>query len=115
MRGDRLKKRREELGLSQQELGDRIGMAYQAISRYETNRADPSAETLARIATSLEVSTDYLLGLVDAPTARLQEADLSPAERKLIHALRQGVESELLELLLQYRRAAEERAGKERT
>lgn len=108
MRGERLKSRRERLGLSQQELGDRVGMAYQAISRYEANRSEPSAETLAKMAAALEVSADYLLGLVDEPATRLQEAELSALERKLVNTVRKGLEVELLEVLLEIRRERDE-------
>lgn len=89
-RGDRLKIIREQLNLTQDELNSRIGLGPSQIYRYETSKADPSPEILVRIAVELEVTTDWLLGLVDDPNSHLEEADLTPAERKLLAAFRRG-------------------------
>jgi Predicted transcriptional regulator len=97
MRADRLKQRREERGLTQAELGARLKIEAQAVYRYEKGQSDPSADTLGRMAKELEVTADWLIGLVDDQNERLSEADLSPAERKLIDALRKGLLIEALE------------------
>lgn len=101
MRGDRLKQRREELGLSQADLGARLGIEAQAVYRYEKEQADPSSEVLGRFAKELEVTADYLIGLVDAPTGHLSEEALSPTERKLIAAVRKGLIVEAMEVTLE--------------
>jgi transcriptional regulator with XRE-family HTH domain len=88
MRGERLRKRREDLGLSQAELGERLGIEGRAIYRYEKNQVDPSADTLAKLSQELRVTADYLLGLVDEPSEHLTEEALTPAERKLLAAFR---------------------------
>lgn len=89
-RGDRLKLIRENRGLTQDDLNTRLGFGPAQIYRYETGKADPSSEILVRIARELEVTTDWLLGLVDTPNELLQEKDLSSAERKLLSAFRRG-------------------------
>lgn len=89
-RGDRLKQIRENRGLTQDDLNTRLGFGAAQIYRYETGKADPSPDVLARIAVELEVTTDWLLGLVATPNEHLQGKDLSAAERKLLSAFRRG-------------------------
>ena len=60
--GDRIRSVRMARGLTQSDLGKRSGMADSAIRRYESNRVNPTATTLQRIAAALDVSVDYLLG-----------------------------------------------------
>lgn len=90
MRADRLRQRREELGLTQAELGERLNLEAQAIYRYEKGRNDPSSDMLAKLANELSVSADWLLGLVNEQNSHLNEADLSADERRLIDAVRRG-------------------------
>lgn len=99
MRGDRLREIREARQLSQKDLGDLSGIHQQQIYKYEKGDSDPTADTLTRIAQVLEVSTDYLLGLVDSPNQHLNEEELSPMERKLIQAVRRGLIVEALKTL----------------
>lgn len=61
--GERVLLRRRELGLTQQELSEKVGCPYQVISRLESGRQSILAERLAAIAGALDVSADYLLGL----------------------------------------------------
>jgi len=59
--GDRIKIRRKELGMSQSDLADKVGISYAQIGRYETKDAQPPAKTLTVIADTLTVSPDFLL------------------------------------------------------
>lgn len=95
MRGDRLKEIRELRQISQRELASACGLGEKQIWRYENGKNDPEADTLARIAKELDVTADYLLGLVDDPRERLEEEELSPTERKLLSAYRRGDLKEL--------------------
>jgi transcriptional regulator with XRE-family HTH domain len=61
--GDRIRRRREELQLSQSELARRSGLTAAAIWQYERNERTPSSDALAKLAKSLKVSADYLLGV----------------------------------------------------
>jgi HTH-type transcriptional regulator/antitoxin HipB len=51
--GRLLASRREELGLSQRELGKRAGISHTVISRIESGQHAPSAKTLERLAEAL--------------------------------------------------------------
>ncbi len=53
---------RQEKGLTQQRLADRLGVTAQAVSKYETGASLPEIDTLKAIAMVLGCSTDYLLG-----------------------------------------------------
>lgn len=57
--GARLRKRRNFLGLSQSELGERIGMSFQQLQKYETGFNKISASRLVDICEALGVSVLY--------------------------------------------------------
>lgn len=90
MNGYRLREIRESRGLTQKDLADRVGMSDQQIYRYESDKTDATGEALTKLSKALEVSADYLLGLVDEPNDHLREESLSPVEQRLIWALRHG-------------------------
>ncbi len=53
---------RNAKGMSQQQLADAIGVTQQAIHQYETDKVEPDLENLMRLADTLEVSVDLLIG-----------------------------------------------------
>ena len=59
--GEKIKRLRFEKKWSQDVLAEKIGVGRQYISRYETGRVLPSADTLRKLAEIFEVSVDYLL------------------------------------------------------
>jgi len=66
MIGDRIKRKRQALGLSLQDLADRletlgIKLSRAALSNYETNKTSPNAKTLWGIATILGATLDYFV------------------------------------------------------
>lgn len=63
--GNILKQLRKEAGLTQDELGRKLGVIKQTISSWENNISAPSTETLTTISKLFGVSVDYLLGLSD--------------------------------------------------
>lgn len=64
----RLKQLREEKGWLQSELAVKIDLSSSAISMYERGERDPDTETLKKLASLFDVTTDYLLGLDNEPT-----------------------------------------------
>lgn len=97
-RGDRLREVRELRGLTQNELALRLGFGQSQMNKYENGKSDPTPEVLVRLSNALEVSVDWLLGLVDAPNGHRQVAQLSPQESRLIGALRTGDFKKLLQI-----------------
>ncbi|MEK5479923.1 S24 family peptidase [Paenibacillus sp. FSL R5-0407] len=63
--GKRIKDLRLKRGLTQDQMADKLGMNRANFSNYERDVALPPGDTLADIATILNTSTDYLLGLTD--------------------------------------------------
>ena len=59
---ERLRKIREEKGLSQADLAQKTGLQPSAVSHFETGRRSPSFENLRALADALGISTDHLLG-----------------------------------------------------
>ena len=88
---ERLKNSRESRGMTQIQLCEASGVSQAQLSLYESGQRSPTAETLIKLARSLGVSVDYLLGLVDISEAHLKgEVELpSPKSKKLIPVLGQ--------------------------
>ena len=63
---ERIRKLRKEKKISQQELAQMVGIDVRQISRYESGKIVPYAETIVKIASVFDVTTDYLL-LKNAP------------------------------------------------
>lgn len=88
MRGDRLKRLREQHEYTQTELGDIIGVHKNQITRWESGQATPSVSSLIKLSETFGVTSDYLLGLVSEPNSSVTEDNLNPLERRFISLLR---------------------------
>ena len=60
--GQKLKLLRVECGLSQRELGSKLGYCNQTVSFWETGQREPDLDALVKISSFFEVSVDFLLG-----------------------------------------------------
>lgn len=61
--GERIRDIRKEKGLTQQALGQLLGVTQATVGQYETNPNPPKIETLQRIADALDVPLPELMGL----------------------------------------------------
>lgn len=61
----RIRSLRNEFGLTQEELGKKIGQTKSNISKYETGALEPGIDTLKALAVFFNVSLDYLMGKSD--------------------------------------------------
>ena len=52
---------RKAAGLTQEQLGEKLGVTRQAVSKWESNQATPDALTIARLCAELNVSADFVL------------------------------------------------------
>lgn len=57
-----IKTLREQKGLSQEQLADRVLVTRQAVSRWETGETQPSTDTLKLLSKEFDVSINTLLG-----------------------------------------------------
>jgi len=71
---NRLKELREKFGLSQIELGNRLGVTQQSVFAWERGKTSPQIQTAITLAQFYGVSLDYLLGLSDNPQAEKEPA-----------------------------------------
>ena len=62
---ERLMEMRKERGLSQATVARDLGVSLGIVCYWETNKSDPTASNIAKVARYFNVSSDYLLGLAD--------------------------------------------------
>ena len=60
--GKRIAQHRKRLGLTQEQLAEKLGVTAQAVSKWENDISCPDITTLPRLATLFGISTDTLLG-----------------------------------------------------
>ena len=77
---NRLRGLREQMGLTQQDVADRLDLTRPAVAAWEHGKSRPRLDKLSELAGVLGVSTYYLLNGVEAPTDA--PADLWPAGRR---------------------------------
>ena len=59
--GKLIAKQRKEKGLTQQELGDKVGVGYRAVSKWETGQTMPDISIINELSKNLGITTDELL------------------------------------------------------
>ena len=82
--GERIKNLRKKENLSQTELGEKIGVTINTISKIELNKSDISGETLKKASELFKVSTDYLLKGIET------EQTISKSEQEMLEVLREN-------------------------
>lgn len=76
--GTRIRARRRQLGLTQSELAERLGVSFQQVQKYEQGANRIAASTLVAAAAALSTSVSWLAG---------EEADGVPHDDELLQAL----------------------------
>jgi transcriptional regulator with XRE-family HTH domain len=61
--GQRLRLLRERKGLVQKQISDFLGVSESTVGKYENDQRTPPPDTITKLATYFNVSTDYLLGV----------------------------------------------------
>ena len=77
--GSRIRLRRAELKISQHELADRLGIAFQQVQKYEVGRNRVSASRLVEIAAALTVPASYFFEGVEKSSNRRLGGAMTPA------------------------------------
>lgn len=60
--GNRIKKERENLGLSREDLAKKLGVSYSAIAMYEQGNREPNNELILEMCKIFDCTADYLIG-----------------------------------------------------
>ena len=95
-KGDRLAWAREQKKMSQEELGLLLEISVSQVWRYENGKNEPLPAQLVKIATVLDVTTDWLLGLSDNPESSFRKKPDLPTKHKLLIAKYESGELEKL-------------------
>ena len=82
--GERLRCRREELGISRAELAERLGVSRSAIGNYETGVSAPKEEVLLQLFDALGVDPNYLY----RDSFRAAASGCSAEEQRLLERFR---------------------------
>jgi transcriptional regulator with XRE-family HTH domain len=72
--GEVVKARREEMGLSQEGLADKLDLQRPAISQIESGQRKVSADELVKLSKTLNLSMGHLVGLEQEPHVTLEKA-----------------------------------------
>lgn len=103
--GKRIRQRRWMVGMTQQQLGDKVGIKFQQIQKYETGMNRVSASRLWDIAAALDVPVNFFfdgIAEADADAAAALEPVESGARGDLL------ADKEALELVRSYYAIPEE-------
>jgi transcriptional regulator with XRE-family HTH domain len=90
--GERIRLRRTELGLTQEQLADTLGISYQQIQKYETGANRISASRIYELARRLEVDLAYFfddLGFDDRGQAPLEHGGRQRSAIELVRKFAQ--------------------------
>lgn len=88
--GNVIRKYRKSLGLTQEEVAERLGVTTPAVSKWENNTTVPDISLLAPLARLLDITTDTLLSFRDSPT----DEEISLLVKDLDQKLEEGPYSE---------------------
>lgn len=77
-----IKNLRESRGMKQSKLGEYVGVSSQAISKWETGKAEPDIKAILKMCDLFDVSADYLLGRTEWPLFVWRDAHGNTAEEQ---------------------------------
>ena len=94
--GKRVRHRRWMLGMTQQQLGEKVGIKFQQVQKYETGMNRISASRLWEIAAALESSVSFFFEGLEGREAGAPQADIAREAMDLL------ADREALDLLRAY-------------
>ena len=85
--GQRIAEQRKRKGLSQEALGDKMGVSRQAISKWESDSAIPEVDKLIALSRLFGVSVGWLLGVEEEPQPQQPADTLSVKQLQIVEEL----------------------------
>ncbi len=85
MIADRIRKLREESGLSQAELGRKLAVTRSSVNAWESGYSVPTAQYIIELSKLFNVSADYILEIDSKMSLNIDR--YSEEQRKLIYSL----------------------------
>lgn len=83
--GQKIAARRKELELSQEALGDKLGVSRQTVYKWENDISLPDIDKLVALSRLFQVPVGWLLGVEEEPEP--QSVDFSPEQLKLLEEI----------------------------
>ena len=83
--GQKIAARRKELELSQEALGDKLGVSRQTVYKWESDLSLPDIDKLVALSRLFQVPVGWLLGVEEEPEP--QSVDFSPEQMKLLEEI----------------------------
>ena len=102
--GMKIKLRREELSISQEKLGEMVGVTYQQIQKYEKGINKVNSEMLQKVANSLDVNVDFFFKNGDE---KIYEEAKEVNEELSVYQYPNDISSEERELIKRFRAIAD--------
>lgn len=87
--GQRIAQKRKELGLSQEGLGEQLGVSRQAIYKWESDASLPEIEKLIALSRLFSVTVGWLLGVEEEPHPAGEE-ELTPRQLAMVREITEG-------------------------
>lgn len=109
MNMNRLKELRNEKGMTQSELADRLPIGRTSISNYEREDRQLDPDTIRKICRFFNCTSDYLLCLSDRRDPELSEADAQLLAA--YHAATSEIKGNIDHMLIPYREKKEAAVG----
>lgn len=87
--GEKIKSARKKAGLTQKQLGERLGITFQSVAQWETGKRIPKIETLQKIADALCIDVHYFTEenaeIYEDGVVILLDSSLTNDERERVH------------------------------
>lgn len=106
--GKTIRKLRRELGLTQEELAERIEVTCQQLQRYEYGKNKLNIEQLQAIAQALETPVSHFFNESETESGAAPALGLTPAEQQLLEQFRRIENGEVRELVVNMLKVASE-------
>ena len=100
----KLKELRQQFGLTQNKLAEKLNISRSTIAMYETNASEPDFATVEKIAELFNVSVDYLLGREDI------QSKSTGVKIPVLGTIPAGIPIEAIQEVLDYEEISEDMA-----
>ena len=112
--GLKIKDRRKDSGLTQEELAEAIGITYQQLQRYENGKSNLNTDRLQAIANVLDVPITYFFEETIGGRIKIMEREsyISPGEKEFVENLRKIDKTDCQKCIFFLLKQAAEKEGK---
>ena len=82
--GQKIKKLRNDKGLTQKDLADQVHVTFQTVSKWEKDENEPDVSTLREIAKLFGVTVDYLINEDEEVDTQEEKEEEPPVTKTII-------------------------------